>query len=202
MKTLAAAAALAATLVPALASAGPVEWTIDPDHTQIGFRVRHMMVSWTRGHFRRFEGKVLLDEQAPERSRVEVKIDPASIDTAMPKRDEHLRSADFLHVERFPTMSFTSTTVKRAAGGKLKVLGELTLHGVTRPVVLEVQGLGAPTRDLWGGMRRGATARTTLSRKEFGLVWNTALETGGVAVGDEVHVELEVELVKATPGQG
>jgi polyisoprenoid-binding protein YceI len=178
----------------------PARWTLDPAHSEVGFRVRHMMVSWTKGRFGAFSGTVVLDDAHPERSTVEVSIEAASIDTREPQRDQHLRSADFLDVERHPRIAFRSTAVTPAGGGAFEVRGELTIRGVTRPVTLEVEGLGPAHRDPWGGVRRGAQARTRIDRKDFGLVWNGVLEAGGVLVGDEVRIELEVELVQAQVG--
>lgn len=173
-------------------------WTLDTTHSEIGFRVRHMMVSWTRGHFGAFAGKVVLDDANPERNRVEVSIEAASVDTRLEARDHHLRSADFFDVEHHPQITFRSTSVRPAGEGSLTVHGDLTIRGVTRPVELEVDGLGPARADPWGGIRRGAQARARIDRRDFGLVWNGALEAGGVLVGDEVRLELEVELIRTT----
>lgn len=175
----------------------PTTWTVDTTHTEIGFRVRHVMVSWTRGRFRAFSGTVTLDEAHPERSRIDVTIDAASVETGLAPRDEHLRSADFLDVERHPQITFRSTSVRRTGDGAFDVVGDLAIRGVVRPVTLEVEGLGPAIADPWGAIRRGARARGRVDRKEFGLVWNGALEAGGVLVGDEVRIELEVELIQA-----
>lgn len=175
----------------------PTSWTLDAAHTEIGFRVRHMMISWTKGRFGAFSGTVALDDAKPERSTIEVAIEAASVDTRMEQRDQHLRSADFFDVERFPRITFRSTAVRPAGAGAFQVLGDLTIRGVTRPVTLEVEGLGPAYKDPWGGVRRGAQARATIDRKDFGLVWNGVLEAGGVLVGDEVRIELEVELIQA-----
>jgi polyisoprenoid-binding protein YceI len=130
---------------------------------------------------------------------VEVTIDTNSINTNVTKRDEHLRSADFFDVAKFPTMTFVSKKVAKAGQERLKVTGDLTLHGVTREVVLDVEGPSSESKDLYGNIRRGATATTKINRKDFGLVWNKALETGGVAVGEEVTITLEIEMIKAQP---
>ena len=171
-------------------------WTIDAEHSSIGFKVRHLMVSNVKGNFEKFSGTVELDDQNINRSKVSVKIDTASVNTSVPKRDDHLRSADFFDTARFPAMTFVSRKVAEAGKDKLKITGDLTLHGVTREVVLDVDGPGSDIKDPWGGIRRGAAATARISRKDFGLTWNKALETGGVAVGDEVTITLEIEMVR------
>jgi polyisoprenoid-binding protein YceI len=188
------AAVMAILAIPAVAPAST--WNIDPDHSNIGFRVRHMMVTNVKGEFGKFKGTLTLDDQDISKSKVEVTIDTASVDTRVAKRDDDLRSPNFLDVARFPTMSFVSRKVEKAGNGKLRVTGDLTLHGVTREVVLDVEGPSAEGKDPWGNMRRGASAATQINRKDFGLTWNKALETGGVLVGDEVNIMLEVELIK------
>jgi polyisoprenoid-binding protein YceI len=171
-------------------------WNIDPDHSSTGFKVRHLMVSNVKGVFGKVQGVVNVDDQDLTKSNVSVTIDTASIDTGVAKRDTHLRSPDFLDVAKYPTMTFVSTKV--AKGGKgLKVTGNLTLHGVTRPVVLDVEGPSQESKDPKGNIRRGASASTKIDRKDFGLTWNKALETGGVVVSDEVAIEIEVEMIKA-----
>jgi polyisoprenoid-binding protein YceI len=180
--------------LPLVASAST--WNIDPDHSNVGFKVRHLMVSNVRGSFEKHSGIVDLDDKDISRSRVEVTIDTNSINTNVQKRDAHLRSADFFDVARYPTMTFVSKKVARAGKDRLAVTGDLTLHGVTRQVVLDVEGPTQESKDPWGNVRRGATASTKINRKDFGLVWNKSLETGGVVVGDEVTITLEIELVK------
>jgi polyisoprenoid-binding protein YceI len=180
--------------VPLLASAAT--WTIDPDHSSIGFKVRHLMVSNVKGVFEKHSGIVDLNEQDITKSKVEVSIDTNSINTNVQKRDEHLRSADFFDVTKYPTMTFVSKKVAKAGKDKLKVTGDLTLHGVTKEVVLAVEGPSKESKDPWGNTRRGASATTKINRKDFGLTWNKALETGGVVVGDEVIINLEVEMIK------
>lgn len=181
--------------LPALALAA--SWNIDPDHSNIGFKVRHLMVSNVKGSFEKVSGTVDINDKDITKSKVEVTIDTASINTNVQKRDEHLRSADFFDVTKFPTMTFVSKKVAKAGKDKLKVTGDLTLHGVTKEVVLDVEGPAKEIKDPWGNQRRGASATTKINRKDFGLVWNKALETGGVAVGEEVLITLEVELIKA-----
>jgi polyisoprenoid-binding protein YceI len=194
----AAASIAAAALLPTTALAAPT-WTLDVDHSQVGFKVRHMMVSYSKGRFLRFQGTVLFDDAHPEDARIDVTIDAASIDTHLEKRDEHLRSADFLDVKNHPTLTFKSTKVKKVGEGRLEVLGNLTLRGVTRPVTLLVSDVDEARKDPWGGVRRGATATTRISRKDFGLTWNVPLETGGVVLGDEVHIQLDLELIQQAP---
>lgn len=174
-------------------------WNIDADHSNVGFKVRHLMVSNVKGSFEKFTGSVDLNDKDITKSKVEVTIDTNSINTNVQKRDEHLRSPDFFDVAKFPTMTFVSKKVAKAGKDKLKVTGDLTLHGVTKEVVLDVDALSKESKDPWGNMRRGTTATTKINRKDFGLVWNKALETGGVAVGEEVLITLEIEMIKAQP---
>lgn len=180
--------------LPALASAST--WKIDPDHSNIGFKVRHLMVSNVKGSFEKHNGIVQIDDKDITKSRVEVTIDTASVNTNVGKRDVHLRSADFFDVAKYPTMTFTSKKVSKAGKGKLKVTGDLTLHGVTKEVVLNVEGPARESKDPWGNLRTGAVASTKINRKDFGLVYNSVLETGGVAIGEEVEINLEVEMMK------
>ena len=174
-------------------------WNIDPDHSNVGFKVRHLMVSNVKGSFEKFTGTIDINDKDITKSKVEVTIDTASINTNVQKRDEHLRSADFFDVAKYPTMTFVSKKVAKAGKDSLKVTGDLTLHGVTREVVLDVEPLAMESKDPWGNLRRGTTATTKINRKDFGLVWNKALETGGVAVGEEVLITLEIEMIKAKP---
>ena len=171
-------------------------WTIDPDHSNVGFKVRHLMVSNVKGSFDKYTGTVDINDKDITRSKVEVSIDTNSINTNVQKRDEHLRSADFFDVAKFPAMTFVSKKVAKAGKGKLKVTGDLTLHGVTKEVVLDVEGPSKESKDPWGTIRRGASASTKINRKDFGLVWNKVLETGGVAVGEEITITLEIEMIR------
>lgn len=180
--------------LPALASA--TTWNIDPDHSSVGFKVRHLMVSNVKGSFDKHTGVVNINDKDITKSKVEVSIDTASINTNVVKRDEHLRSADFFDVAKFPTMTFVSKKVARAGKDKLKVTGDLTLHGITKQVVLDVEGPTGESKDPWGVIRSGAFASTKINRKDFGLVWNKALETGGIAVGEEITISLEIEMIK------
>lgn len=195
MNTLVKAVAAVVTLaIPAFASAAT--WNIDPDHSNVGFKVRHMMVSNVKGDFGKVAGVVDIDEKDITKSKVEVMIDTASIDTGVAKRDDHLKSPDFFDTAKYPSMTFVSQKVKKAGNGKLKVDGLLTLHGITKPVTLDVAGPTKAYKDPWGNIKRGATATTKINRKDFGLTYNAAIESGGVMVGEEVDIALEVELVK------
>ena len=169
-------------------------YAIDPSHSEVGFSVRHLMVSKVRGRFSDVTGSVVVGDD-PLASSVEVAIGTASIDTRDEKRDAHLRSSDFFHVERYPTMTYRSTKVVPAGPGRWLVEGHLTLNGVTRPVPLSVTFEGAAA-DPWGGVRAGFSARGELDREDFGLNWNQALEAGGVVVGKKVSIEIEVEAVR------
>ncbi|MCM2358153.1 MAG: YceI family protein [Geobacteraceae bacterium] len=187
-------AAVATLAVPAFASAAP--WSIDTDHSNVEFKVRHMMVSNVKGEFGKYSGVVDIDDKDVTRSRVEVTIDTASLNSGVAKRDEHLKSADFFDVAKYPTMTFVSKKVKNAGNDRLKVYGDLTLHGVTREVVLDVEGPTKAYKDPWGNIKRGAAATTRINRKDFGLTWNAAVESGGVVVGEEITIALEIELLK------
>ena len=191
LKVLAAVITLA---VPAFAWAAP--WNIDADHSSVGFKVRHMMISNVKGDFGKVSGVVDIDDKDLTKSKVEVSIETASVSTGVAKRDEHLKSADFFDVAKYPTMTFVSQKVKKAGNGKLKVTGLLTLHGVTREVVLDVEGPTNASKDPWGNIKRGATATAKINRKDYGLTYNAALESGGVLVGEEISIALEIELLK------
>ena len=170
-------------------------WAIDATHTTIGFHARHAMVAKVRGSFGTFEGSFTLDGANPSSSSAQVTIQADSIDTRTADRDAHIKSADFLDVENFPTLTFTSTAVKYSGDDKFVLTGDLTVHGVTKSVDIDVtfNGVGP---DPWGGTRIGFEGKTEISRKDFGLTWNAALETGGVLVSDTIKIELEVEGVK------
>jgi polyisoprenoid-binding protein YceI len=174
------------------------EWDIDSAHTGAHFSVKHLMVSTVRGQFRKVTGKVWLDDAQPARSRLEVQIDAASLETGEPKRDGHLRSADFFDVEKFPTLAFKSTNIERK-GDEFLVTGELTMHGVTKKLLLTVETLTPATKDPYGRVVRGVSATGKLNRKDWGLGWNAPLETGGVLVGEEVKLQIDAELVAKAP---
>ena len=172
-------------------------WNIDPVHSVAEFKVRHMMISNVKGQFTKLAGVMTLDEADVTKSRIEASIEAASVNTRDAQRDTHLKSADFFDVEKFPTLSFKSTRVTRTGDGELAVTGGLTIHGVTREVVFAVEGPAPPAKDPGGNIRVGLSATTKISRKDYGLTWNTPLETGGILVGDEVTITLDVQFVKA-----
>lgn len=172
------------------------EYTIDSAHSSAQFSVRHMMISNVRGEFRKVTGAIRFDPSNPEASSLEAHIEIESIDTREPARDTHLKSADFFDAANFPHMSFRSTSVKKAGDG-LDVQGELTMRGISREVVLHVEEIPAETKDPWGLLRIGASATAKVNRKDWGLEWNQALETGGVVVGNEVKITLEVEATRS-----
>jgi polyisoprenoid-binding protein YceI len=172
-------------------------WKLDPVHSVAEFKVKHMMISNVKGQFTGISGALNLDESNIEKSRVEASLDASTINTRDAQRDTHLRSPDFFDAEKFPTLSFRSTAVKRAGAGELAVTGDLTIHGVTRQVVFQVEGPTAPAKDPWGNTRVGLSAVAKINRKDFGLTWNATLETGGILVGDEVTITLDVQFVKA-----
>lgn len=172
-------------------------WTIDPSHSEVGFAVTHLMISKVRGRFATVSGTVTYDEADFSQATADVTIDAASIDTREDKRDAHLRSADFFDVERFPALTFKSRRVLGQSPRALQLTGDLTIRDVTREVVLDVEFTGAQT-DPWGNQKSAFTATTTISRSAFGLTWNAALETGGVLVGDDVRIALDVQLLRST----
>ena len=170
-------------------------WVVDASHTTVGFSVRHMMITNVRGEFGKVTGEVLFDPSRPEASKVSATVDVASINTREEKRDAHLRSADFFDVESHPQMSFESRSVRRSGDG-YEVVGDLTIRGTTREVKLQVEDVTAEHTDPWGQRRIGASAKAKIRRSEFGMTWNAALEAGGMLVGDEVTILLDVSLVK------
>ena len=176
-------------------------WQIDAAHSSVEFAVKHMMFTTVRGRFKDVKGTIEADEQNPDASTVTVEIAAASIDTGSPDRDAHLRSADFLDVENHPTLTFRSKRVEGAMkkeGDKFRVIGDLTVRGTTMEVTLESQYEGTG-KDPWGGTRAGARAETRIDRRDWGLKWNQALETGGILVANEVRIEVEVQAVKQVP---
>ncbi|HEX5017906.1 MAG TPA: YceI family protein [Actinomycetes bacterium] len=170
-------------------------WTIDPSHTRVGFSAKHAMVATVRGQFNEFSGTLQLDGSAPERSSAEVTIQAASISTGSNDRDNHLRSPDFLDVENIPELTFRSASVRYEGGDDFVMVGDLTIRGTTRPVELAVELEGLAT-DPFGNERIGFSGETTISRKDFGLTWNVALEAGGVLVSDKVKITLDVSAIR------
>lgn len=172
-------------------------WNIDPVHSVAEFKVKHMMISNVKGQFPAIQGTLTFNEQSVTESRVDVTIDAASINTREAQRDAHLKSADFFDVEKFPALTFKSTKVTPVGEGELSVAGNLTIHGITRPVVFDVEGPTPPAKDPWGNSRIAVSATTKINRKDFGLTWNAALETGGILVGEDVTITLDVQFIKA-----
>jgi len=187
---------ISALLLTAPLAAAAATWDLDPAHTSVQFSVRHLMVSNVRGEFGKTSGTVEGDENDPTHAKLQATIDAASINTRIEKRDTHLRSPDFLDVAKYPTLTFVSTKIEPAGSGHFKVTGDLTLHGVTKPVVLDVEGPTPSMKDPWGKTRAGAQATTKINRKDFGLTWNQTLDAGGVAVGDELAITIDVEATK------
>jgi polyisoprenoid-binding protein YceI len=172
-------------------------WNLDPVHSIAEFKVKHMMISNVKGQFTGISGVLTLDPTDLANSRVEATMDASSINTRDSQRDAHLKSTDFFDVQQFPTLSFISTRVKRTGDGELALTGDLTIHGVIREVVFNVEGPTPPAKDPWGNTRIGLSAVTKINRKDFGLIWNAPLEAGGILVGDEVTITLDVQFVKA-----
>ena len=174
-------------------------WQIDPAHSAATFSVRHLMISNVKGEFSKVTGVVNLDEQDVTKSTVEVTIDVNTLNTREPDRDKHLRTADFFDVQNFPTMTFRSKRVEQVAPGKLKVTGDLTIRGVTREATFDVDGPTPAIKDPWGNTRSGTSATTHVNRQDFGLKWSGKMDNGGVVVGDDVTVTVDVELVRKAP---
>lgn len=179
---------------PALSQAAT--WQIDPDHSSFQFKVRHLTVSNVKGDFTKVKGAVTMDDKDIANLSVELTIDAASVNTGHAKRDEHLRAADFFDVAKYPTITFVSKKVIKDGPDRLKVTGDLTLHGVTREVTVNVDGPTQEVKDPGGNFRRGATGTARINRKDFGLTWNRVLETGGVVIGEDVDIFVEIELIK------
>jgi len=187
------------TTATATSTSAPAQttWKIDPAHSQAEFAIRHLMISTVKGRFGVVNGTVVTDESDLAKSKIEASIDVNSIHTHEPQRDAHLKSADFFNAEKYPTIDFRGTRITDVASDKseFKLIGDLSIHGVTREVSLQVTSEGRG-KDPWGGERAGFSAHTRIKRSEFGLTWNQALETGGFVVGDEVKITIDVELVK------
>jgi polyisoprenoid-binding protein YceI len=192
-RALAAAALLSALAAPAFAEV----YAVDPGHSEVSFQVRHL-VSQVRGRFNQFAGTISLNPQKMADSSVEFTVKAASVDTALPDRDKHLRSPDFFDVDKQPEITFKSTSIKATGKDAYAVTGNFTLRGVTKPITLPVTFLGA-AKDPWGNERAGFETSTTINRKDYGMVWNAALDNGGVILGDEVKIEINLEAIKAKP---
>jgi polyisoprenoid-binding protein YceI len=187
------------TVTAATQSSKPTQWNIDPAHSAAHFSVRHLMISNVRGEFTKISGSALVNSTDHTKSSVEITIDAASINTREPQRDEHLRSADFLDVAKYPTLTFRSKRVEPLGPEEFKVTGDLTIHGVTKEVTFDIEGPTPPVKDPWGNIRAGITASAKINRKEFGVAFNALTETGGVVVGDEVKITIEAELIQQAP---
>jgi len=172
-------------------------WKIDPVHSTAQFKVKHMMISNVKGEFTSLSGDLEFDVADASKSKIKATIEAASINTRDPQRDAHLKSADFLDVEKFPTLTFASTEVSKTGGEEFSVTGDLTIHGVTREVTFDFEELSTPQTDPWGNIRVGVSGTTKINRKDFGLNWNAALEAGGVLVGEDVTITLDVEFIKS-----
>ena len=195
-----AAAGLAAVLsLPALSASS--SWRIDPQHTSAQFAVKHLMISTVRGEFHNVTGTIAWDDQDITKSVVDVTIDATTVDTREPKRNDHLKSPDFFDVVKYPTITFKSKRIEQVAPGKLKITGDLTIHGVTKEVVLDVEGPTAAIKDPWGNARVAASATTKINRQDFGVKWNANIDGGGVVVGDDVNITIDLEMVKQAPSK-
>jgi polyisoprenoid-binding protein YceI len=197
MRFFAPAVAAAALLTATPALAAPTTWEIDSAHSAATFSIKHMMVSTVRGEFGKLTGTVTMEGNDWKTAKVEASVDTSTINTREPKRDAHLKSSDFFDVAKFPTLSFKSTKVESSGGGGYKLTGDITIRGVTKPIVFEVQQPSKEWKGLMGKMVVGASGTAKLNRKDFGLTWNRPLEAaGGMLVGDEVTIQVDLELVK------
>ncbi len=183
-----------ALCTPSIAMAA--NYQLDADHSSIQFKIRHLTVSNVTGTFNKFKGTAAVEGEDLATLKVEVAIDAASVDTGHEKRDEHLRNADFLDVAKYPAITFVSKKVIKGDPGKLKVIGDLTLHGVTREITVDLEGPTPEIKDPWGNFRRGATGTARIDRRDFGITWNKALDTGGLVVGNEVGIQVDIEWVR------
>jgi polyisoprenoid-binding protein YceI len=190
---------LSATLAAALAlpaAAATTTWQIDPAHTAASFAVKHLMISTVRGEFKGVTGTVNWDDQDVTKSTVDVTIDTKTVDTGEPNRDKDLKSDKFFDVEKYPTITFKSKRVEQVAVGKLRVTGDLTIHGITKETVLDVEGPSASVKDPWGNTRVAISATTKVNRQDYGVKWNANIDGGGVVVGDDVNITIDLEMVK------
>lgn len=194
-------AAAAAAVLSLPASAGTSTWKIDPQHSSAQFSVRHLAISNVRGAFSKVTGRVILDENDVTKSAVDVTIDVSTVDTREPNRDNDLRSDKFFDVAHYPSITFKSRKVEQVAPGKLKVTGDLTIRGTTKEVVLDVDGPTAPVKDPWGNQRAAVNATTKINRQDFGVKWNATMDNGGVVVGDDVPITIDVEMIKQVPAK-
>ena len=194
-------AAAIATMLALPAVAAPSTWQIDPNHSSAQFAVRHLAISTVRGAFTKVSGTVAFDDKDISKSSVDVTIDAASVDTRVEGRDKDLRSDHFFDVEKYPTLTFKSTKVEQGEAGKLRVTGDLTIHGVTKSVVLDVEGPSAPVKDPWGNQRMAVNASTKINRQDFGVKWNAKMDNGGLVVGDDVAITIDAEMIQKGAGK-
>ena len=180
----------------ATSPASVITWKLDPAHSSAEFKVKHMMISNVKGTFSGLSGTLTENTLDSTLSSVEASVDISTVNTGDAQRDGHLKSADFFDVEKYPTITFKSTNVERKGEDEYRVTGDLTIHGVTKPVTLAVEGPTAPGKDPWGNTRIGLSATTKINRKDFGLGWNAALETGGFLVGEDVQITIEAQFIK------
>ena len=183
-------------VVLSMPASAATAWQVDPNHSAAQFAVRHLGLSTVRGAFTKVSGTVSLDDKDVTKSTVDVTIDAASVDTRVEGRDKDLRSDHFFDVAKYPTITFKSKKVEQVSAGKLKVTGDLTIHGTTKEVVLDVDGPTAPVKDPWGNQRAAASASTKINRQDFGVKWNATMDNGGVVVGDDVAITIDVEMVQ------
>jgi polyisoprenoid-binding protein YceI len=201
-KTSSAKLALSAALAGVLAfpaAAATTTWQIDPAHTAAGFAVKHLMISTVRGQFKGITGTVTWDDQDNSKSSIDVAIDATTVDTSEPMRDKDLKSEKFFDVAKYPTITFKSKKIENVSAGKLKVTGDLTIHGVTKEVALDVEGPSNPVQDPWGNTRVAASATTKVNRQDYGVKWNASIDGGGVVVGDDVSITIDLEMIKKAP---
>jgi polyisoprenoid-binding protein YceI len=188
--------ALLAGVMTFPAAAATTTWQIDPAHTAAGFAVKHLMISTVRGQFKGVTGAVVWDDQDVSKSAIDVTIDATTVDTSEPMRDKDLKSEKFFDVAKYPTITFKSKKIENVSAGKLKVTGDLTIHGVTKEVVLDVEGPSNAVKDPWGNTRIAASATTKVNRQDYGVKWNASIDGGGVVVGDDVNITIDLEMTK------
>jgi len=171
-------------------------WQIDPQHTAAGFSIKHLMISTVRGQFKSVTGTVVWDDQDINKSKVDVTIDANTVDTSEPKRDADLKSANFFDVAHYPTITFKSKKIEQVSAGKIKITGDLTIHGVTKEVALNVEGPTGPVKDPWGNTRVAASATTRINRQDFGIKWDNKMDNGGLVVSNDVDITIDLEMIK------
>lgn len=199
---LACAASFAGTICVSAAAFAADAWKIDSSHSAAQFSVKHMMISNVRGEFSGVKGTVQLDHEKPQTAKVDATIDVSTVNTREPQRDEHLKGKDFFDVSQFPTATFKSKKVLDVSKGHFKLLGDFTLHGVTKEVTLTVEGPSAEIKDPKGNARIGATATTTINRRDFGISYGGKMDNGGLMIGEEIPITIDIEMVKAPAAAG